>query len=939
MLHAPGAMIPPSTPLMVIWYSDNRLNTKLNLTTMHIARKSHLQMFVWQMPHISIAEGSLCSNQSKSELEYVLLNGINSDNTNMSETLPANVFAHCVSLNIIVIIHTGLTYLPDRVFSTNVSHLETLLLTFNKLTSNISWSDVLRPLHELKSLDLSGNMLTSWTYNLSSLWSLERLYLSHNAITKISHVAFMNMTRLKFLSLENNNIASVAPKVQHAFAHISLLNLRSNNIHKLNMLNETMLSNTIILDMSANNLMELGMPLERKCSSCGKISLFGDNNKLLQFVLPCSNTHQYATVSLTYNKLTDINSIFPNVSLQQCSIETLNVSGNHFRRWSIKHTLQNTQIQFALNRMNLGKEPKTHDITTLDMTHCGVEVINPLAFFIFNIQFLDLRENAIRDIPTMFPHSPYPSVLDAHSNPIMCNCKMLWVKQHLNHNTFKVGNEIQVSSCMEPVWNTSMDIVTVPDIMFMCETKCPMQIHDQCNNATRCYRTDSDTDLDAIVCLSSHNDSKLSSAFITVLYQLHISGFNLATLKLPYVKPHSLTHLNLTSCNISVIPKTTFINTPRLELLVLAHNAIQTISSTVLYPLVGLKHLDLPNNQLLFFDAEMILPLFLLQTVYLHENKLKQLSLETLEEFKMLNNQSLSLHDNPWICECNDTFRHWIVEQLSIGILLNPENVMCAGIDIPVMLSNVTCTTHMKIHVHLGSKAATLVSSVLGSISIVALVVCILIYKYRSRLSVLAYIYMPQCTRKRTENDDIRGVFAICDDKEMGAREWIRQSLLPFIECACPLLWSQLTFAIGEDMAVNIQHSVEQTNCAIVLLSRRFLQNEWSCCMFQAAFNEMRQRKRRYKIILILTPDVTVNMLTSDENCPQALRDMLKTQRLVYMTKKFYYETLLYLLPDSCRSTRQIMTVRGENIITTVYEQHLTPNMWKILPNNVPVIM
>ena len=474
--------------------------------------------------------------------------------------------------------------------------------------------------------------------------------------------------------------------------------------------------------------------------------------------------------------------------------------------------------------------------------------------------------------------------------------------------------------------NTYMDIVNVPDNMFMCTKTCPQQIHEQCD-VDRCYKTDSDSDIDAAVCLSSYNNSELSSAFITVLYQLYISGFNLATLKLPYEKPHNLTHLNLTSCNISVIQETTFINTPQLELLVLAHNAIQTIPRAAFHPLAHLIYMDISNNQLLSFIGELIRPLFCLKTAYLHDNKIKQLNLGTLEEFKMLN--KLSLHDNPWICDCNNTFRHWIVEQQIIGILQNPENITCNGTDVPMMYYNGTCTTHSKIHVHHG-KAATVLSSMLASLLAVALLVCILIYKYRHTLSVLAYIYMPHCMR-RTGNDDVRGVFAICDDKEMGASVWIKDNLIPFIESACPVLWSERTFIIGEDMADNIQDSVEQTNCPIVLISRCFLQNEWSCCMFQAAFSEMRERKRPYKIILILTPDVTVNMLTSDENCPQDLRVMLRTQRLVYMSERFYYETLLYLLPESCRSTQQFMTVRGEDIFTTFYDQQLSPNMVKML--------
>ena len=947
-----GAMIPPSAHLHVILYRDIRFNRTLNLTTMQIASKSHLQLFCWSVPRISGIVGSFCSNRLKSELEIVILEGTNSNksnsklekirsrsNTSMGETLAANVFAHCVSLKSLTINNTGLAYLPDRLFSTNVSQLEILELIGNKLNSNTSWSDVLMPLHRLKYLNLSMNMLTSWTHDLSSLWSLEILDLSHNAITEISHMAFMNMTMLTYLSLEGNNLTFLAPGVQHAFAHISLLDLGTNNIHKLNMLNETMLSEIITVDISANNLTQLDMPPERKCSlSCGKISLYGDNNKLSWFVLPCSNTHQYATVSLTNNKLTEFSSIFPDVLVQQCSIETLNVSGNYLHNFD--HTYQTTEYQNAFTHaVGFHKELQTHNITNLDMTRCGIKFVDPAVFLIFNIKFLDLRENDITVLPPpTYPDTfwPYPNVLDARFNPIKCCCSMLWLKRYLKKEKLwaKRENEIRVTQCMEPMWHTPMDIVTMPDIMFTCKTECPQQIHQQCDKADRCYVTDfdsercfkagSDSNPVAAVCLSSHNNSELSSAFIPVLYKLYISGFNLTTLKLPYVKSHNLTHLNLTSCNIRVIPNTTFIKTPKLEILVLAHNAIQTIPRTAFHPLVYLKYLDLSNNQLPSFVGEMILPLFHLKTAYLHGNKMKQLSLGTLEEFKMLDN--LSLHDNPWICDCNNIFGHWILEQQTNVILLSPKSITCNGTNGPVMYYNVTCTTH----VHHGSKAATLVSGVLASLLAVTLLVCILIYKYQHTLSVLAYIYMPQCT-KRTENSNVRGVFAICDDKEMGARIWIKDNLIPFIECACPLLWSERTFIIGDDMADNIQNSVEQSNCAIVLLSRRFLQNEWSCCMFQAAFSEMRERKRRYKIILILTPDVTVNMLTSDENCPQDLRVMLKTQRLVYMSERFYYETLLYLLPESCRSTQQIMTVRGEDIITTFYNQQLTPNMATML--------
>ena len=928
--QVPGEIGPPSTHLQVIEYKDDRLNGTLNLTAMHVERKNYLQMFVWSVASMSNVEGSFCSNQSNSELKMIRLKGnISFDRSNfgleknclrsknhMIETLPPNVFDHCRSLQFLSITSTGLAYLPDRLFYTNVSKLESLSLADNRLNNNMSWSDILMDLHELKHLNLSMNMLTFWTYKLSSLWNLEILDLSHNVITEISHKAFMKMTKLNFLSLEDNNLVFLAPEVILAFEHIPQLNLGSNNIYQLNMSTNTLLSNTIVIDMSANNLNQLDLPPERNCIFfCGEISLFGDNNNLSWFVLPCPNTHQYAKVSLTNNTLTDINSLFPNVLVQQCSVETLNVSGNYFKSWS---SVPYMPFKYKMDRI-YNQEKRIHLIRTLDMTHCRMEFIEKEVFLVFSIGYLDLRQNARHTLPSVFydPFYPFPRALNVQFNPIICNCHMLWLKQYLNA-TLQRKNEILVSNCTEPLWNTSRDIQALPDIMFICDTKCPQQIYHQCDKGSRCYQRHSDSDINVAVCLSSNNN-ELSPAFNTVLYQLYVSGFNLSTLKLPYMKPHNLTHLNLTSCNISEIPETAFNNTLHLEVLVLAHNAIKTLAAATLYPLTWLKYLDLSNNQLLSFDAELFLPLFLLETVHLHENKLQQLSLETLEELKML--EILSLYDNPWICDCNNTFGHWIVEQQIKGMLQSPKNITCGRSDVPVMLFNKTCITHIEVAiVHPGAKAAIVVSSVLASVLAVILVVCILIYKHRHTLSVLAFIYMPRFTRRRTDNDDVRGVFAIYDDQESGARIMIRESLIPFIECACPLICYDRDFIIGEDMADNIQNAVERSNCAIVLLSRRFMQNSWSCCMFQAAFSEMRERKRPYKIILILTPDVTVNLLTSHENCPQDLRILLKTQRLVDMSQSLYHETLLYLLPDSCTTAQQFMTVRGKNIITTFYE-------------------
>ena len=318
------------------------------------------------------------------------------------------------------------------------------------------------------------------------------------------------------------------------------------------------------------------------------------------------------------------------------------------------------------------KETFTHTIKTLDMTRCEIKYISKIAFQEFTIDFLDLRENSITLIPDMKLRVPYPNVVDIRFNPLSCDCYMLWLKHYIKKETSASKTKILVTHCLDVMWNTPVEFLTVPDSMFMCLFRCSHEIQRQCDKENRCYGS-TFLELHAVVCISSLKANKLLPSLIKSVNQLHASGFNLSTLNLPFVKPHNLTHLNLTSCNISVIPETAFIHTPQLQLLVLAHNAITDLASTTFHPLFWLMYIDLSNNQLLFFKAELILPLSSPETIYLHDKKLQELSLETLAEFAFL--LALSLYDNPWTCDCNNTFEHWIVEQQRKGFLLSPENI------------------------------------------------------------------------------------------------------------------------------------------------------------------------------------------------------------------------------------------------------------------------
>ena len=255
-------LLPFSTNLRKVQITDTWYSGVLNLTAMGVPRYSNIKLFDWRGNYVSDVTGNLCSNHTQSELEIAAF----MDNMNRIEMLPPDIFDNCVSLKYLSIEYNGLVHLPERLFATNVTQLETLLLMGNRLNSNISWSDVLLPLHELKYLNPSTNMLTFWSYNLSSLWKLKLLDISHNAIMEILHMAFMNMTMLKFLLLEDNSLAFVTNEVQNIFTRVALVHLGSNSISQLNISEDIVTCDSSILNVSANSLIHLNLPLSTDCT-------------------------------------------------------------------------------------------------------------------------------------------------------------------------------------------------------------------------------------------------------------------------------------------------------------------------------------------------------------------------------------------------------------------------------------------------------------------------------------------------------------------------------------------------------------------------------------------------------------------------------------------------------------------------------------------------
>ena len=161
---------------------------------------------------------------------------------------------------------------------------------------------------------------------------------------------------------------------------------------------------------------------------------------------------------------------------------------------------------------------------------------------------------------------------------------------------------------------------------------------------------------------------------------------------------------------------------------------------------------------------------------------------------------------------------------------------------------------------------------------------------------------MPNCFKYRQNSEDGPcGIFAVYDDQAYIAYMWVKDDLIPNVEPACPLICLDRDFLPGIDMMDNIEEAIKRTNCAVVLLTEKFLQNHWTIAMFQGVFTTMLERKRPYEIIPVLGHGVNISDISSHELCPADLRVLLKTQCVLRLSHKMFWESLLYQLPASCK--------------------------------------
>ncbi|XP_066565307.1 carboxypeptidase N subunit 2 [Amia ocellicauda] len=184
---------------------------------------------------------------------------------------------------------------------------------------------------------------------------------------------------------------------------------------------------------------------------------------------------------------------------------------------------------------------------------------------------------------------------------------------------------------------------------------------------------------------------------LVVLEELNLRG-NLIKELAPGLLPPQLKILNLEHNHLSELTCGVFSHLPHLTHLHLDRNKILTASEDVFQNLTKLKHLSLSENQIISLPKTIFHSLENLTKLYLHKNNLTSLDVEifqnlyNLENLRLSHNQLstipealldaviflpyLSLHENPWICDCNLMYLYnWV--QYNVHSVEHANRILC----------------------------------------------------------------------------------------------------------------------------------------------------------------------------------------------------------------------------------------------------------------------
>lgn len=449
-----------------------------------------------------------------------------------------------------------------------------------------------------------------------------------------------------------------------------------------------------------------------------------------------------------------------------------------------------------------------------------------------------------------------------------------------------------------------------------CEMTCP-------NNCT-CFH-DQSWSTNVVEC-SGAGYTEMPSNIPMDTTELYIDGNDLGELsEHSFIGRKNLKVLYANHSNIQVIYNTTFHGLRKLTTLHLENNMIARFNGHELAALENLRELYLQNNQISFIGNATFMELRKLQVLRLDNNRLFNFEVWQLALNPYL--VEIALADNQWSCECS------YVTHFRAYLSTNNEKIMDSN-RITCVYNNLTSVLKEKN----GAKCAIKdgVSSIAHPQDIESLLPLLLvatcafvgffcmivgIFCYRNELKVWAHTHcLPAMCYKSAnfiEDYDKDRLYDAYITYSLQDEHFVNQILANTLEndVGYRMCLHYRDFNVNTYVADTIVEAVESSKRAILVLSRNFLNNEWSRFEFKSAIHEV--LKRRRKFIFILYGNININIIDA------GMLDLLRSSTCIEWDDKKFWQKLRMALPH-IRKNNSMAKRSAVNIYATAAQNYNT---------------
>ncbi|XP_039229234.1 protein slit isoform X3 [Drosophila yakuba] len=530
-----------------------------------------------------------------------------------------------------------ITELPPKSFS-SFRRLRRIDLSNNNI-SRIA-HDALSGLKQLTTLVLYGNKIKDLPSGVfKGLGSLQLLLLNANEISCIRKDAFRDLHSLSLLSLYDNNIQSLANGTFDAMKSIKTVHLAKN---------------PFICDCNLRWLADYlhKNPIETSGARCESPKRMHRRRieSLREEKFKCS----WDELRMKLSGECRMDSDCP--AMCHCEGTTVDCTGRGLKEIPRDIPLHTTEL--LLNDNELGRISsdglfgRLPHLVKLELKRNQLTGIEPNAFEgASHIQELQLGENKIKEIsnkmflglhqlktlnlydnqiscvmPGSFEHLNSLTSLNLASNPFNCNCHLAWFAEWLRKKSLNGG----AARCGAPSKVRDVQIKDLPHSEFKCSSE----------NSEGClgdgYCPPSCTCTGTVVRCSRNQLKEIPRGIPAETSELYLESNEIEQIHYERIRHlRSLTRLDLSNNQITILSNYTFANLTKLSTLIISYNKLQCLQR---HALSGL------NN---------------LRVLSLHGNRISMLPEGSFEDLKSLTH--IALGSNPLYCDCGlKWFSDWI---------------------------------------------------------------------------------------------------------------------------------------------------------------------------------------------------------------------------------------------------------------------------------------